>query len=116
MEPEKARLLLTGVTMLFVPLFIVLFGAKELMVTMVNRTEIFILSQNLNPVLLIFLVMIGVMLVGLIVSYALIRFEQRGTPSNRVLSKISNEVGDEPFQLKKVDGKWIAQTKENQDI
>lgn len=113
---EKFGLLLTAITTVFIISLIVLFGGLEPIGTISDKTERIISSLSIEPGLVIFLVFIAVMLLVFIVSYVFVRFEHMGIPSKRVLSKISDEVGEEPFQLKKVDGKWIAQTKEKQDI
>jgi len=47
--------------------------------------------------------------------FARIGFEQRGTPSNRTLKKIAKQVGDQPFELKKVNGEFIAEVKGRKD-
>lgn len=115
METDKLALLLTGVTVLFTLVFVTLFGL-DLISGLANKTEAITSSLNIETGLFLFLSLIAAILVAGIVSYGFVRFEQRGTPSNRVLSKIAKEVGEDPFQMKKENGKWIAITKENKDI
>jgi len=114
METEKLGFLLSFMTTLVVLIIVAMNKQATLNVfEFVNNFGERIENLGIPLSLFILVTLVGSLLLIGIVYYGFLAFEQRGLPSNRTLSKISKQVGEEPFQLKKVSGKWVAITKDD---
>lgn len=115
METEKLGMLLTFMTTIVFTFILVVNQQAMLRVfDFVNVLGDEMENMGISPSIFILVMLVGSLLVVGIVYYGLITFKFKGLPSNRTLSKLSKEVGEEPFQLEKVSGKWIAITKDKE--
>lgn len=109
MAQTKLTYVATLITALSVTIILIVTGNfMKILFGLSTKLEQFRNSLNIDAPLFLLLIFVGMAAFVSLVFYVGLRFEQRGTPSNRTLAKIQKQVGDEPFTLEKANGEWVA--------